>query len=362
MNDDLARLAMRRAGLAALLGQLLLEEPSPSLRPLVEDVDALRPLAAGGPQLASEYERCFLRGVALHESVFRSDDGQQGGAPLTSVVETYERLGFGEHADGRWRVGGVDHLGIELRCYGELCRREAEAWRDDIGDAATSAVETERRFLAAHVSAWIDVALDAAREVVGDGPYRPLVDAAIEFVADEHDRLRPAPALGEPIEVGAPPEHLGPARLARLLLAPDRAGGWLTTTSIGQAAQTIGVPWRPSDTRAALRHVVEAAHEAGELPALLGAIRPVVDGWASCHAERGTRVEGNAAHARAWERRARSMSALLDRIIDAGGLDLPTLSVSETVVVRGSDVGRLADAVDRAVADLRAAGFDVDRR
>lgn len=357
MTADLARLAMRRAGVAALLGQLFLEEPGHAVAPLVERVEALRPLATGDPALASEYERCFLRGVALHESVFRSDDGQQGGAQLTAVVESYARLGFDDHLGGRWRVAGADHLGIELNCHAELCQREAVAWRDDVIDAATSTVEAERRFLAEHLSAWAPVALDAALDVVGDGPYRPLVDATIEFFAEEHERLRPAPALGGAIVVAELPANVGSARLARLLLAPDRAGGWLTGTTIADAARSIGVPWRPSDTRSTLRHVLESAYEAGELSHVLAVIRPVVAGWAQRWRQRGEHEPGNAAHWLAWAARADSMVALLD-----SDPDPPRSAASETVVVSGPDAARLADAVDRAVADLRAAGLDVARQ
>lgn len=361
MTGDLALIAGRRGGLAALLGLLLLEEPGPALGDLVADLPALAPLASGGPELATEYERVFLRGVPLYESVFRSDDGQQGGAPLTAVVERYERLGYGEHTDRRWRIAGADHLGLELRCLAQLCGDEAEAWRADTPDRAVSAVEAERALLADHLAAWAPVALGAAAQVAADGPYRAVLDAASTFLDEECERLRPAPAFGPDPGLLPLPAHLGPARLARLLLAPATSGTWLATDVIAGAARSIGAPWRPSDNRTALRHVIEAAADTNELPQvlepLLGALRSAAD----AHRDTAGRSPGNAANARAWAARADAMGDRLGRVAAHGLRPGGPARAAEVLSISGTDAARLADAVDAIVEQLRSTGFTVER-
>ena len=111
MTTDLALIAERRGATAALLGLLLLEEPGPAIADYVESVPALAALGSGDPAIATDYERTFLRGVPLYESVFCSDDGQQGGDRVGTLIERYDRIGFTEHREQRWRIAGPDHLG-----------------------------------------------------------------------------------------------------------------------------------------------------------------------------------------------------------------------------------------------------------
>ena len=359
MTSDLALLADRRAGLSALLGLLLLEEPGPGLLDLVAGVPALAALATGDPGIAVVYERVFLRGVPLYESVFRNVDGQQGGATLARVVEHYDRVGFTEHLENRWRIAGADHLGLELRCYAQLCHDEAAAWHSDIPDAAMAAVETERGFLAAHVSAWAQVALDAALLEAGDSPYHPLVEAIVEFLHDEHRRLRPGPMVGHAVEVAALPDNLGPARLARLLLAPATSGMWLSSTVIAAATGAIGAPWRPSDARSALRLAVESAEGGGDLRVLLTPIAEAVRVAAVSHAGRAVLEPANEANWRRWQTSAETMADLLDSVIDRGALRTTAPRSSETITISGADPATLAEAVDAVIAQLHQQGFEV---
>ena len=360
MTSDLALLAERRAGLAALFGLLLLEEPGPAINELVAGVPTLASLGSGDERLAVEYERVFLRGVPLYESGFRSEDGQLGGSVAAAVAARYEQLGSTEHREARWRVAGPDHLGLELRCYATLCHDEAEAWRSDVPDAAMKAVEAERSFLADHVSAWAPVAVQAAARAAGTGPYRALLDALGDFLGEEHERLRPAPDVGVHLPIEPLPTHLGPARLGRLLLAPATCGAWLTAPDIEAAAAAIGVPWRPSDTRTALRHVIESATETDEFGRVVMALMPAVARARDRHLQAAAADPGNGAHWRAWAARAEQMELLLEHVARVGFDRTPRLQ-GETIVVRGADAAVLADAIDRAVAELQAAGLRVER-
>ncbi len=363
VTSDLALIAERRGGLAALLGLLLLEEPGPALAPLVAEVPAFAPLASGDPTLATEYERVFLRGVPLYESVFLSDDGQHGDTVLASVVDGYARLGFTEHVDRRWRIAGADHLGLELRCLAHLCHDEAAAWRAGTPDKAMEAIESEREFLAHHMAAWAPVAVQSARERAGRGAYAVLLTAVTEFLTEEFDRLRPAPILDSDSNIDADlvPANLGPARLARVLLAPAMCGAWLSPDVIGTASRGIGAPWRPSDARSTLRHVIEDADESDELALVLEPIIEALDRATAWHNSEVLRSPGNAANARHWAATAEVTRRRLMQIAQLGlrVADQPT--ISETLTITGVDAGHLSDVIDKLVDDLRGNGLVVKR-
>jgi TorA maturation chaperone TorD len=357
---DLALIAERRGGLASLLGLLLLSEPGPGLAELVADIPALVPLGSGDASMASEYERVFLRGVPLYESGFRSSDGQQGGDWLSGVVDTYEQVGFSEHRGHPWRIAGVDHLGIELRCHAHLCFEEAAAWRSDTPDQAVAAVESERSLFAQHIVAWAPVALRAALVAAADGPYRAVIASVIEFLDEEIERLRPSPDFGEPFEVEALPTNYGPARLARLILAPGSAGAWLSTEAITQSARAVGSPWRPSDTRAALRHLIEAAQDTDDLGDVLGPIIAEFEAELSVYRQRNIAQPAAGAMWREWSTRISQMLRLLHELTDRRRLSLAPGVFAETLRISGVDQSVLADAVDRVVNELRQAGLNVE--
>jgi TorA maturation chaperone TorD len=361
LTVDLALLAERRAGLAGLLGLLLLEEPGPQLTDLVGALPTLAALASGDPEIDSDYERIFLRGVPVYESVFRNDDGQHGGEALASVMDRYKRVGYNEHTEQRWRIAGADHLGLELRCYAHLCGREAAAWRGDIPDKAVEAVEIERAFLADHLAAWAQIALAAVTPIAAGSPYEHVVGAVGDFLQEEILRLRPAPLLGQEIDIDPLPANFGPFRLARLILSPATAGTWLQSTVIAHAAERIGSPWRPSDNRSALRHVIEAAQDSGDLASILQPILMAIRVAGAEHAERASAEAENEANWCIWRARTGAMSTFLEQIIASNRLGTATTVVTEYVAVTGADAALLADAVDAAVAELRKQGFEVDR-
>ena len=359
---DLAMIAERRGGLAALLGLLILEEPGPGLAALIGDIAALAQLGSGDPTIATEYERVLLRGVPLYESVFRSDDGQRGGETISAVVDRYERLGFSEHLDNRWRVAGPDHLGLELRCLAHLCHREATAWRGGTPDEAIEAVEAERTFLAHHLSGWAPVALECALRSAGESSYAPVLQAIADHLSEEFDRLRPAPDLASAIEIEPLPANLGPARLSRLILAPATSGTWVDAAVIARASRQIGAPWRPSDTRSALRHVIEDAENTGDLDVVLEPIAACLGAAIDSYRLAAERSPGNAANARRWVLTAETMRARLAQIAESGINGRHRLVASETFTVSGPDPERLAAAIDNMIADLRHQGLDVQRQ
>jgi TorA maturation chaperone TorD len=321
---ELVDQAHRRARLSAALGRLLLAEPGPDVAPLVAGVEALEPLGVATADLATDYERLFLRGLVPYESVFRS--GQlRGGGIIDDILATYSEVGFEEHQGnegprrrgGGWRVAGPDHLGLELRCYATLCVEEARSWTLDEPDRAVRAVESERTFLAQHIGCWAELAASSLVRRAGTSPYRELAHAIDAFVAGEVALLRPNPDHpGLPdVEVTPPPPHMGPARLARWLLSPGSSGVVLDADDLAAAARALGIPWRPSDPRSRLARVVEAAADAGDLEELLTALRPAIATWVDHHRVRESERVGGARLWREWRLRAQCTLDHLDSLL-----------------------------------------------
>jgi TorA maturation chaperone TorD len=353
---DLVDQAVTRARLAALLGRLLAGEPGPDLEPLVAGVARLAPLAAGGLALAADYERLLLREVPVYESVFLDADGQRGGPTASAVSATYESIGYDEA--GAWRVAGPDHLGLELRCYAHLCAEEAAGWESDQPDRAARAVEAARGFLAAHLGAWGEVAMEAVRRRAGASPYADVAVAVTSFLASEAERLRPDPDHPglPPVDVDAPPRRMGPHRLARWVLAPACSGAYLDTEDLGAAALALGIPWRPSDPRSRFGQVVEDASSGGDLDALLAELRPAIVRWQDFHAEREATRSGDTRAWRAWRLRTERTLELIDRTADLAGSDVADDAAREVLAATLHELealdGDFAGEARRVLAQL----------
>jgi TorA maturation chaperone TorD len=310
--SDLAALARRRARLGALLGRLLVEEPGPDVAPLVAGIPALAPLAEANAARSAEYERLLLREVPVFESVFLGADGRRGGEVAAAIAGTYSRHGF----DEQWRVAGPDHLGLELRCYAFLCAEEADGWEREQPDRAARAVDGERDLLAAHLGRWGEVAAEAVARRAAGSPYGVVAEAVGDFLAEECERLRPAPDHPglAPLDIECAPAAPSPAQLAGWLLAPARSGCFLDAEDVAAAARPLGVPWRPSDGRGRLHQVIDAAVDTAELRTLLDGLRPAVERWHAWHAARAEMRSGDRRTWMAWQLRAEQTLALLDEV------------------------------------------------
>jgi TorA maturation chaperone TorD len=356
---DLVDSARRRAGLAAVLGHLLAEEPGHELGEIVAGIPELAALGAPDQTLAADFERILIREVPLHESVYMGPDGQRGGPTAAALTDFYDRHDLGTAPP--WRVAGPDHLGIELWAYGALCAEEAAGWEDQRPDRATRAVEAERELLLGHLGGWAEVAVAAlARRATGT-PYAALADAVGSFVAEEVERLRPAPDHPglPPVEVAPAPQRAGPAALARWLLAPGRCGAYLGVDDLANAANALGIPWRPSDPRSRFRDVIEGATDGGDLPALAAALKVRVEEWRDAHARNEAEREGNRRVWRAWRMRAEESLQLLDRVKSAGrarsGESRPESELGSVVVrVLGADEREREHAAVAVVDRLHA--------
>lgn len=320
---------------------------------VVAGIAELEPLATPDEALSAEYERLFLREVPLYESVFLGPDGQRGGPLVSEVTEFFRRHDFDEAE--RWRVPSPDHLGLELRFYGHLVSREADAWNDDRPDEAARLVEAERDFLACHLGQWGEVAIAAVRRRCTDGPYAALAVATGEFLAAEAERLRHAPQHpGMPeVALDPAPARLGPARLARWLLAPSQCGAFLDVDDLADAALSIGAPWRPSDARSRFRHVVESAIDGGDLDALLAHLRPAVEQWREVHALNEAARDGDRRVWIRWRQQAEETLALIDKMMS------PSPESSEegvVVTVSGGGHHDRAEVAAQVVAQLAPLG------
>jgi TorA maturation chaperone TorD len=346
-TSDLAAQAAGRARRAALLGRLVVAEPGPEELELARAVPPLAAAMTAGT-MAEDYARVVLREVPAHESVFRAPDGQLGRVD-PALLDSYRRWDF--EWEGRWRVAAPDQLGVQLLCYAHLCAVEETGWSEDRPDRAAEAVQAQRHLLAAHLGDWGPVAADALRRAGAGTAYAVVAEAIGELLAAECERLRPAPEhpgmppVADGLRLDTRPGG-GPARIARRLLAPDRAGGYLLASDIAPLARALGTPWRPSDTRSGLRHVVGAALDDGRLDVVAEHLVPVVADWEARWAAARDAQPGAARVFAAWHLRAEATRVWLGQLDDRP---------SQPPVLRVPDADRLA----QAVAGLSGGGLAV---
>jgi TorA maturation chaperone TorD len=345
---DLAQSARTRARRAELLGSLLVAEPGPAEIAIAEAIPSLAAVADDARSLAADYTRLLLREVPAYESVFRSPDGQLGRVD-PDLLDLYRRWDF--EWEGRWRVAAPDQLGVQLHCFAHLCGIEESGWTEEQPDRAVEAVEAQRELLGGHLGDWGPVAVEALRRAGEQTAYRVVAEVLGELLAHESARLRPAPdhpgmpAVEEALRLDRSPRG-GPGRLSRRLLAPSAAGGFLTEADIAPLAEELGTPWRPSDTRSRLRHVIAAAMDAGRADLIGAHLSPVVAGWARTWEEQRDAQPGAARIFEAWRLRADATLELLGR------LDEPRSPAAVWLV---PDADRLA----AAVAALSTRGYAV---
>jgi len=159
---------------------------------------------------------------------------------------------------------------------------------------------------------------------------------------------------GAVVDAGGVPSAPGPGRLTRHLLSFAVSGIWLDAGDIESAARSLGFPWRPMDGRGRLRQLVGAAHEAGEMPGLVGPWIAV----AESSRDRHRALAGDQPGAAAWwtecALRAEGTAVLLADVA-SGGLAGDDRDVA-LVAVPGDRLGDALDALSAAGVPCEHAG------
>lgn len=356
---DLARLAGQRGRRAWVLGRLLVEEPDAEAVGVAASVPTLAEAFADPDTARADYAAVLLHEVPCHESVFTGPDGQMGRVP-PALLTLYRRWDFAPQERG-YRAAAEDHLGLQLLFLAHLCEAESSGWADDRPDEATRAVEAQRALLANHLGWWGPAAAHALARAGTGTAYAVLGSGVDELLAEEFARLRPAPKHPGIPPIAEPPAADRPGgvtRTARRLLAPATAGGFLTSADIGAVAAAAGAPWRPSDTRSRLRHVLDAAAEGEGLEPLAAALEPIVAAWVDHWAARERANPGAGRTFEWWRQRAEATAAWVGRLPDDTDRGPRVLRVTDhaglaRALVRLSAAGVVV-TVDPAPADVAA--------
>ncbi len=183
------------------------------------------------------------------------------------------------------------------------------------------------------------------------------------FLGEEYERLRPAPAIGTPIDHASlrpttsarrdgptaprarPPAAPGSHPPCYALPRPTPSAQPGVAATRGTACATSS---SPPTTPATCRPCSNPSSQPS-------ASRPPATNGAS------DTDPGNAAHSHAWKSRAAATVMMLERIVLAGALE-NARPASEAIIVTAADAAHLADVVDKIVEQLRAAGCTVDRK
>ena len=284
----------------------------------------------------------------MFESVFRSQSGQRGGAVVADVVGWYHRHDFDE--GGQWRVASADHLGLELRFLGHLAALEATAWAGDRTAEVCRAVEAQRELLAHHLGQWGEVSAAAVQRRAAYGPFAEPPRPPLSCLPRKANGcgLRPITPVSPRWWPSCPPLTSAPPASPNGFSPRHGSGAFLDVEDLADAATSIGVPWRPSDTRRRFPDVVGAALESGDLAVLLHALRPALLRWHDTHAAHEACRDGNRHVWKRWRLQAEATIELVDRLTVASAPP-ETHGVRPVVVeVRGAGHSHRALAATRS--------------
>ena len=137
--------------------------------------------------LSIDYTRLFIGPVDRLASPYEAAWlGREGASPEAPVLAFYAEGGF-EVADGFLDL--PDHVAAELEFLYLVMFRAAEAGSLGDADALARWEGLERRFLAAHLGAWVAPLCGAMEQGATTAFYRTLGDATLRFVRAERERL-----------------------------------------------------------------------------------------------------------------------------------------------------------------------------
>jgi len=149
----------------------------------VHEWHALGALVAAPPpirDLEPEYVRLFGVGMSRTpatptESYYRVPKREGGVGDFIAQLENeYRRMGLSSTGASE----PPDHIATEMDAMSYLAGLEADAWQAGLAEEATGSLRNQLRFLNQHLSVWVPLFLDRAR----DANPAPFYSAVVEFL------------------------------------------------------------------------------------------------------------------------------------------------------------------------------------
>jgi putative dimethyl sulfoxide reductase chaperone len=171
-HNELARSALERSRLYALLATVFRREPSAEFLCQLKTPELIVAMAGAGidlgnefggvkfvdlsDELSIEFTRLFLgpgKHISPHESVqLKRGSGILWGPETSAVKSAYREAGF-DVGEGTTEI--PDHLCVELDFLSRLAGEEADAWQDNDRDQAARALHLQHKFISGHLGKWV---------------------------------------------------------------------------------------------------------------------------------------------------------------------------------------------------------------
>jgi TorA maturation chaperone TorD len=310
-----------------LLGQFWLEEVKPEQ---VETIAALPELAGAGlgraeaglTDLAVEYQRLFSFNLPPYESVFIDPTAMLMAPAALRVQALYRQAGWQPPAGAR--VGGPDHLGLELLA---------------LADGLQLKPAFTRQLLSRHLALWGPPFVLTLRRLNPHPFYASLAELTLDLILTllpalpQPDELFPAlppPPVyqgSEPLPAGfeeeaapaEPDQGAGEAELSlralvRRLLAPREVGVYFSREDLAGIGYTLALPGVMGERYRMLDHLFQLAGQYELLPALFEQLERRFEAAHRAYDDLADDYPQWRPYAQAWQTRAAAAQSLCSEL------------------------------------------------
>lgn len=289
---------LARSNTYELLSLLYLQGPIPETRFYIEAIPELAntldslggdPGSIPTPErdhLAADFYHIFGLNILPYESSFLEPENVLEGPVTERVMADYWRAGFRPDTKSQ----SADHIGLELKFLGDLCRTQAEALEDQRLDIASNMEAEATSFLQNHLLHWLPGLVQAVYQQ--NMPfYTSLADITLDLVIDHYQDLsrrniQPHNHLLQDIQWPEPPdilhdEHTGLRDISRYLLTPVYSGVYFSRDIIVGLAKELKLPRGFGDRETMLTNLLRNAADYDQLPSVLDDLNRIFDQWAN---------------------------------------------------------------------------------
>lgn len=288
----------------SLLSRLWLREPDASALAQCRQCVSLAPHIADPAELASAYTDLFLLNVYPYGTVFTDPSGELNAPGARSATERFKARGFSPRELSE--TGAPDHMGLLLGFLDHLSGdtgKEPELFSEFVQWAPVCCFAVERE-ASAHP---FYRALASATRGRLLGLAAPLEDSS--------EDLPTAPGIEEEIAL---------SDIVRFLLAPARAGFFLSRAKLGRLAKALGMRLSFASRFEVAQLLFGTAGETGRVEELLEAISAEAGEWEAAYREWAQQTLSWAPCASRWLERIAATQLLLREMRETLKSSAPT--------------------------------------
>ncbi|MBV7331927.1 molecular chaperone TorD family protein [Chloroflexi bacterium TSY] len=283
INLSARETAEARGNLYTLLSQVILCGVTARQLPILQQIDelaAVLPAPVDLDCLMVEHEALFGLNVFPYESLYLDRSAMIGGAVTTTVLSSYQRVGYQTSS----AAPSADHLGEELRLLAFLCGAEADAREDQIETFTRRMMAEQRRFLEEHLLRWLFPCIQTIRSE-SSSIFAVVAELIQDLVLTHYTDLvesSPPDWIQPPFTLPHPPSLLTDEQtslhdIATYLSTPVWSGFGLTRSAVVRLGREQQLPRGFGNRVQMLTNLMRSAAQYDGIPILLMNLRQMID-------------------------------------------------------------------------------------